>query len=130
TGHPAHLEEAASQLEEYFAGERRSFDLPLQPEGSAFQLQMWWALAGIGYGQKITYAELARRAGRPGAARAAGSAIGRNPLPIVLPCHRVVGSDGSLTGYGGGLPAKQLLLQLEAGAGGARLGAGRAVPSG
>jgi methylated-DNA-[protein]-cysteine S-methyltransferase len=107
------LDEAARQLGEYFAGRRRSFDLPLDPRGSEFQRGVWHALADIPYGETISYAELARRVGRPGAARAVGAANGRNPLPIVLPCHRVIGSDGTLVGFGGGLPAKRLLLGLE-----------------
>jgi methylated-DNA-[protein]-cysteine S-methyltransferase len=107
------LGEARRQLGEYFAGTRRVFDLPLLPRGTAFQRAVWQALAGIDYGTTISYAELARRIGRPGASRAVGAANGRNPLPIVLPCHRVIGADGSLTGFGGGLPTKQFLLELE-----------------
>jgi methylated-DNA-[protein]-cysteine S-methyltransferase len=107
------LRAALAQLDEYFAGRRRAFDLPLAPEGTPFQLACWRAVARIPYGATITYAELARRAGRPAAPRAAGAANGRNPLPIVVPCHRVVGSDGALRGFGGGLPAKARLLALE-----------------
>ncbi|HUP24159.1 MAG TPA: methylated-DNA--[protein]-cysteine S-methyltransferase [Thermoanaerobaculia bacterium] len=107
------LDEAARQLGEFFAGRRRAFELDLDPRGSEFQRRVWFELAEIGYGETISYAELARRVGRPGAARAVGAANGRNPLPIVLPCHRVIGSDGSLVGYGGGLPAKRVLLELE-----------------
>jgi methylated-DNA-[protein]-cysteine S-methyltransferase len=107
------LRAALSQLEEYFAGRRRAFELPLAPEGTPFQRAVWRAVARIPYGTTITYAELARRAGRPAAPRAAGAANGRNPLPIVVPCHRVVGSDGALRGFGGGLPAKAKLLALE-----------------
>jgi len=103
------------QLAEYFAGRRRTFDLPLAPEGTPFQLAIWRAVARIPYGKTITYAELARRAGRPAAPRAAGAANGQNPLPIVVPCHRVIGSDGALRGFGGGLPAKAALLALERG---------------
>jgi len=107
------LRRAQNQLEEYFAGTRRVFDLPLAAQGTPFQRQVWQALAGIPYGQTLSYAELAARVQRPRAVRAVGAANGRNPLPIVLPCHRVIGADGSLTGFGGGLPIKQFLLQLE-----------------
>jgi methylated-DNA-[protein]-cysteine S-methyltransferase len=111
---PDHLlRETVRQLEAYFAGRLRIFDLPLGPEGSPFQLAAWRTLRGIAYAQTITYAQQAARMGRPGAARAVGSANGRNPLPIVVPCHRVVGSDGTLTGYGGGLDVKRFLLRLE-----------------
>jgi methylated-DNA-[protein]-cysteine S-methyltransferase len=103
----------ASQLGEYFRGERRRFDLPLAPRGTPFQLATWRALAAIPYGETITYAELARRVGRPGAFRAVGAANGKNPLPIVVPCHRVIGRDGSLTGFGGGIGTKRALLELE-----------------
>jgi len=111
--HPV-LRETARQLEEYFAGTREAFDLPLAPEGTAFQRQVWQTLATIPYGRTISYAELAERVGRPRASRAVGAANGRNPLPIVLPCHRVIGANGSLTGFGGGLPTKRFLLDLEA----------------
>ena len=104
---------AARQLDEYFAAERRVFDLPLAPRGTDFQCAVWMTLAGIGYGETISYAQLAQRVGKPTAMRAVGAANGRNPLPIVLPCHRVIGADGSLTGFGGGLPTKQFLLELE-----------------
>ncbi len=104
---------AREQLEAYFAGERKTFDLVLAPQGTAFQRSVWFALADIPYGETVSYAEMARRVGRPTAARAVGAANGRNPLPIVLPCHRVIGADGSLVGYGGGLPIKQALLALE-----------------
>lgn len=107
------LRRARAQLDEYFAGRRRGFDLPLSPQGTPFQLSVWHALATIPYGQTLSYAGLASRLGRPGAMRAVGAANGRNPLPIVLPCHRVIGADGSLTGFGGGLPTKQFLLKLE-----------------
>jgi methylated-DNA-[protein]-cysteine S-methyltransferase len=110
---PAKLAFARKQLEEYFAGERQTFDLPLHPLGTAFQVQVWRALAKIPYGTTISYAELARRIDQPQAVRAVGAANGRNPLPIVLPCHRVIGSDGSLTGFGGGLPTKRFLLGME-----------------
>ncbi|MDE2156449.1 MAG: methylated-DNA--[protein]-cysteine S-methyltransferase [Xanthomonadaceae bacterium] len=104
---------ARGQLEEYFAGTRRSFDLPLHPIGTPFQLAVWQELGRIPYGVTISYGELARRIDRPAAVRAVGAANGRNPLPIVLPCHRVIGADGSLTGFGGGLPTKHFLLTLE-----------------
>ena len=107
------LRAAEAQLGEYFAGRRRQFDLPLAPQGTAFQLATWRALANIPYGGTISYAQLAQRLGNPNGTRAVGAANGRNPLPIVLPCHRVIGADGSLTGFGGGLPTKQFLLQLE-----------------
>ncbi len=107
------LDAACRQLGEYFAGERKVFDVPLAPHGTPFQREVWSALAEIPYGKTRTYAELAARAGRPTAFRAVGAAIGRNPLSIVVPCHRVVGADGSLTGFSGGLAAKQHLLQLE-----------------
>jgi methylated-DNA-[protein]-cysteine S-methyltransferase len=104
---------ARVQLQEYFAGERAQFDLPLHPTGTPFQLAVWHELARIPYGITISYGELARRIGRPQAMRAVGAANGRNPLPIVVPCHRVIGSNGSLTGFGGGLPTKQFLLTME-----------------
>ncbi|HET8818876.1 MAG TPA: methylated-DNA--[protein]-cysteine S-methyltransferase [Xanthomonadaceae bacterium] len=110
--HPL-LQRARAQLDEYFAGRRRTFDLPLAPRGTDFQRETWQALATIPYGSTISYAELAQRVERPKAVRAVGAANGRNPLPIVLPCHRVIGADGSLTGFGGGLPTKQFLLELE-----------------
>lgn len=102
-----------AQLDEYFAGERRKFDLPLAPQGTPFQLRVWRELRKIPYGRTITYATLAHRAGNDAACRAVGAANGRNPLPIIVPCHRVIGSDGSLTGFGGGIAAKQRLLELE-----------------
>jgi methylated-DNA-[protein]-cysteine S-methyltransferase len=104
---------ARGQLEQYFAGERQRFALPLHPLGTPFQLGVWEELGRIPYGVTISYGELARRIGQPAAVRAVGAANGRNPLPIVLPCHRVIGSDGSLTGFGGGLPTKRFLLALE-----------------
>ncbi len=107
------LPEAAAQLRDYFAGRRRDFDLPLEPRGTAFQLRTWRALCDIPYGATTTYAALARTIGSPKAVRAVGAANGRNPLPIVVPCHRVIGSDGSLTGFGGGTDVKRTLLQLE-----------------
>ena len=107
------LREARRQLDEYFAGKRRRFALPLSPHGTEFQRAVWAALETISYGETISYAQLAARIGKPAAVRAVGAANGRNPLPIVLPCHRVIGADGSLTGFGGGLPTKQFLLKLE-----------------
>ena len=103
----------AEQLDSYFAGHLRGFDLPLHPEGTAFQRKVWAALAEIPYGETISYLELARRMGNPSSVRAVGLANGRNPLPIVVPCHRVVGSNGALVGYAGGLPIKRALLTLE-----------------
>ena len=108
--------EAARQLRAYFAGRLREFDLPLGAEGTAFERQVWGELVRIPYGRTISYGELARRVGRPSAARAVGLANGRNPLSIVIPCHRVIGADGQLTGYGGGLWRKERLLALERGA--------------
>ena len=112
-GDDAVLRETRRHLDEYFRGQRRRFDLPLAPRGTVFQREVWQALATIPYGATISYAQLATQVGRPKAMRAVGAANGRNPLPIVLPCHRVIGADGSLTGFGGGLPTKRLLLQLE-----------------
>lgn len=108
------LTDARRQLGEYFSGERRTFGLPLQAAGTPFQLQVWFALADIPYGETISYAELACRVGRPRAFRAVGQANGANPLPIVLPCHRVVASGGGIGGYGGGLDLKRQLLAIEA----------------
>jgi methylated-DNA-[protein]-cysteine S-methyltransferase len=108
------LRDAADQLAAYFRRELKDFDLPLAPSGSAFQLRVWEQLRAIPYGATATYGEVAGRLGLTGhGARAVGTANGRNPIPVVVPCHRVVGSSGSLTGYGGGLHRKQLLLQLE-----------------
>lgn len=101
------------QLEEYFAGTRRTFDLPLAPVGSPFQLRVWEALRDIPYGRTVSYSEVARRMADPESVRAVGAANGRNPLPIVVPCHRVIGADGSLVGFGGGLPRKRWLLAHE-----------------
>ncbi len=101
------------QLDEYFAGTRRTFDFPLAPAGTPFQLQVWEALLQIPYGETWSYRQLAAAVGNVQAVRAVGLANGRNPLPIVIPCHRVIGSNGSLTGYGGGLATKQALLALE-----------------
>ncbi len=109
---PAAFRDAAVQLGEYFRRERRAFDLPLAPRGTPFQLATWRALSTIPYGETISYEELARRVGRPSASRAVGAANGANPLPIVVPCHRVIGKNGSLTGFGGGLDTKRVLLEL------------------
>ena len=118
--------EAMIQLREYFAGKRADFDLPLAPEGTAFQRSVWRQLQEIPYGETISYGELARRVGNPKASRAVGSANGANPLPIVIPCHRVIAGDGTLGGFGGGLPTKQTLLALEVRASAAnRAAAGR-----
>jgi len=110
---------AILQLNEYFRGTRRVFDLKLHPKGTEFQKAVWKALASIPYGETRTYGDIAKAVGRPAAVRAVGLANGRNPLPIVIPCHRVIGKDGTLTGYGGGLAAKQTLLALEQGRTGA-----------
>jgi len=104
---------AADQLDAYFAGELTRFDLPLTPHGSEFQRRVWAALQEIPYGRTESYGELAGRIGSPGGARAVGLANGKNPIGIIIPCHRVVGADGSLTGYGGGLDRKKQLLDLE-----------------
>jgi methylated-DNA-[protein]-cysteine S-methyltransferase len=109
------LEPARRQLTEYFAGERRDFELPLRPEGAPFQLRVWDKLKAIPYGETVSYGEIARELGNPTASRAVGAANGRNPIAIIVPCHRVIGSTGSLTGYAGGLECKRALLDLEAG---------------
>lgn len=109
----AALGEPRRQLEQYFSLERTTFDLPLRAEGTPFQRRVWEALLEIEYGETISYGELARRIGQPSASRAVGLANGRNPISIVVPCHRVVGSTGSLTGYGGGIERKRALLDLE-----------------
>ncbi|MGC1617480.1 MAG: methylated-DNA--[protein]-cysteine S-methyltransferase [Candidatus Acidiferrum sp.] len=101
------------QLQEYFAGKRKDFDLPLVLEGTEFQLLVWRSLMKIPYGETVSYGQLARRIGSPDAARAVGLANGSNPIPIIIPCHRVIGSNGELTGFGGGLPVKKKLLALE-----------------
>ena len=107
------LRKAAEQLREYLRGERKMFDLPLAPEGTAFQKAVWSALQEIPYGQTRSYGEIAAQIGRPKACRAVGMANHCNPIPIFIPCHRVIGADGSLTGYGGGLDIKRTLLALE-----------------
>jgi methylated-DNA-[protein]-cysteine S-methyltransferase len=101
------------QLSAYFAGELETFDLPLAPQGTPFQQKVWDELLNIPYGETISYGELAKRIGNPNASRAVGLANGSNPIPIIIPCHRVIGSNGKLTGYGGGLPIKEKLLALE-----------------
>ena len=112
---PCELREAVGQLKDYFAGKRTRFDLKLAPEGTEFQRQVWKALRTIPYGKTISYGELAGKIGNPKAVRAVGGANGKNPIPIVIPCHRVIGADGSLTGFGGGLETKVALLALEMG---------------
>ncbi|QOY63369.1 methylated-DNA--[protein]-cysteine S-methyltransferase [Lysobacter sp. H21R4] len=107
------LDATRTQLDEYFAGRRTGFDMPLSPQGTLFQRDIWTALAQIPYGQTISYGAVATRAGHAGAMRAVGAAVGRNPVPIVVPCHRVMGADGSMTGFSGGLPVKRQLLVLE-----------------
>jgi methylated-DNA-[protein]-cysteine S-methyltransferase len=109
--------DAIEQLEQYFAGERVEFDLPLDMRGTDFQRNVWEALLTIPYGETRSYGEIAKQIGRPDRARAVGAANGSNPVSIIVPCHRVIGSDGSLTGYGGGLPRKRWLLDHEAGVG-------------
>jgi methylated-DNA-[protein]-cysteine S-methyltransferase len=108
---------AAIQLEQYFAGERTEFELDVELDGSPFERRVWEELRAIPYGQTATYAEIARRIGHPGASRAVGRANARNPVAVIVPCHRVIGSDGSLTGYAGGLEMKRALLDLEHGHG-------------
>jgi len=112
-GTDALLDETRRQLVAYFAGRLRTFDLPLAPNGTDFQRRVWSALQEIPFGSTISYADLARRVSNAAAVRAVGAANGRNPIPIIVPCHRVIGSDGSLTGFGGGLPRKQWLLRHE-----------------
>lgn len=109
----ARLADAVRELREYFAGTRTSFDVPCAAAGTPFQKQVWAALARIPFGQTVTYGDIARRIGNPNAVRAVGLANGRNPISIIVPCHRVIGSDGSLTGYGGGIKNKEWLLRHE-----------------
>ncbi|MET0312234.1 MAG: methylated-DNA--[protein]-cysteine S-methyltransferase [Burkholderiaceae bacterium] len=112
-GHPVLLE-AASQLSDYFSGKRERFDMPLDLQGGTpFQQSVWQALLGIPAGQTTSYGDLSQRIGKPAAVRAVGAAVGRNPVSVIVPCHRVVGADGSLTGYAGGLERKSALLKLE-----------------
>ena len=124
TPHPV-LEQAARELREYFAGQRQTFTVPLRPSGTPFQLAVWKGLLEIPYGETRSYGEQARALGCPDAVRAVGAANGRNPISIIVPCHRVIGSSGALTGYGGGLPHKRWLLAHERP--GAQLDLGRAV---
>lgn len=105
--------DASEQLRAYFAGERKSFDLNLKPGGTEFQMQVLDELQKIPYGTTTSYGDIARRIGRPKAVRAVGAANGRNPIPIIIPCHRVIGSGGQMTGFGGGIPTKEALLRLE-----------------
>ena len=107
------IEETGRQLRDYFAGTRRQFDLPLDPQGTAFQMRVWQHLVTIPFGVTRSYRQVAEAIGSPAAVRAVGAANGANPIPIVVPCHRVIGANGKLTGYGGGLPLKQRLLELE-----------------
>jgi methylated-DNA-[protein]-cysteine S-methyltransferase len=107
------LQEPIRQLRAYFAGQFETFDLALAPQGTPFQQKVWVELCRIPYGETISYGELAKRIGNPNASRAVGLANGSNPIPIIIPCHRVIGSNGKLTGYGGGLPIKEKLLALE-----------------
>lgn len=108
-----HNAEAVRQLQEYLAGDLREWDVPLDMRGTPFQVAVWQAVAEVGYGETVSYGEIARRIGNPTAVRAVGAANGANPLPPIVPCHRIIGSNGKLTGYGGGLPLKQRLLDLE-----------------
>ena len=110
----SHSREAGAQLEAYFAGQLRRFDLKLAPKGTPFQQDVWRALQAVAYGATTTYGDIARQIGHPNAVRAVGAANGANPIGIVIPCHRVIGSDGTLTGYAGGLERKRALLDLEA----------------
>ena len=110
---PAVLQKASQQLAEYLHGERKVFDLPLDPDGTDFQKRVWNMLLTIPYGKTLSYAQMAEKLGNPKVIRAAASANGKNPISIVIPCHRVIGSDGSLVGYGGGLENKKFLLELE-----------------
>lgn len=110
--HPV-VAQAKKELAEFFAGRRKRFDVAIDPDGTPFQRKVWKAIYGVGFGERITYGELARRAGAEGSARAAGAATGRNPICVVVPCHRIVGKNGALTGYAGGLGRKRALLALE-----------------
>ncbi len=110
--HP-HIAQAQRELAEYFAGQRRGFNVTLAPRGTDFQKRVWQALAAIPFGQTRSYVQLAAEIGNAAAMRAVGAANGRNPIPIIVPCHRVIGANGSLTGFGGGLPTKEFLLRLE-----------------
>lgn len=116
-GEDAIVRAVRRQLDQYFAGKLRTFDVPLAPQGTAFQQSVWQALLAIPYGHTRSYGEQARAIGKPAAVRAVGLANGRNPISIIIPCHRVIGANGSLTGYGGGIERKQRLLDLEQGQG-------------
>ena len=107
------FQEMLQQLRQYFAGKRRQFDLPISPQGTPFQEQVWQELCKIPYGETASYGMIAQRIGKPKACRAVGMANSKNPIPIIIPCHRIIGKDGSLTGFGGGLPVKKQLLELE-----------------
>jgi methylated-DNA-[protein]-cysteine S-methyltransferase len=107
------LKSAVKQLKAYFSGTRREFDIPLRPVGTVFQEEVWLALRSISYGETVSYSDIAKQIGRPKAVRAVGAAIGKNPLSIMIPCHRVIGANGKLTGFGGGLSTKEFLLNLE-----------------
>jgi methylated-DNA-[protein]-cysteine S-methyltransferase len=107
------LNAAADELSQYFSGARRNFSVPLQPHGTGFQLSVWSELQKVGWGETCTYGEIAERLGRPKGFRAVGGAVGRNPIPIFIPCHRIVGANGALTGFSGGLDNKQILLGYE-----------------
>jgi len=109
----AHFKTVKTQLAAYFAGEHKTFDVDLFPQGTPFQMKVWSALSEIPYGKVVSYQWIARRIGRPNAVRAVGAANGRNPISIIIPCHRVIGKNGSLTGYGGGLDVKRRLIRLE-----------------
>ena len=115
TGTNAIVDAARRQLDAYFAGRGATFDLPLAPEGTDFQRRVWRALATIPFGETRSYGEVAAMIGAPRASRAVGAANGRNPIPVIVPCHRVIGADGSLTGFGGGMERKRFLLTLEGG---------------
>jgi methylated-DNA-[protein]-cysteine S-methyltransferase len=112
-GRPGSVAKAEQQLHAYFGGELTHFDLPLDPRGTEWQAKVWWALAEIPFGETRSYGDIARRVGNPKASRAVGMANNRNPIALIIPCHRVIGADGSLTGYGGGLPLKERLLAHE-----------------
>jgi len=122
---PDAFRDVEGQLNAYFAGELTEFDVPLAPSGSEFQLRVWAELLAIPYGETTSYGEIAAAVGRPDAVRAVGATNGRNPIAVIVPCHRVIGADGSLVGYGGGLPRKRLLLELEAEHAAPRLWSGR-----
>ena len=123
---PGAFAEAEAQLQAYFGGELTEFELPLAPSGTGFQLRVWAALRAIPYGHTASYGEIAEAVGKPDAFRAVGATNGRNPIAVIVPCHRVIGADGGLVGFGGGLPRKRLLLELEAEHGSPRLWSGGA----